>query len=528
MNSITLDRTNTFERLSLPMPQTHPDRLATIARLFGMEAPDLEKCSVLEIGCANGGNLVASAFSLPSAKFVGIDQSSHSIERGKAVVKEGGLKNIELFVSENLTVAPDLGNFDYIIVNGIFSWVSKEKQDQILATISERLNANGVAFVSYNTYPGWHFRGMIRDMMLYHSGKIENNAIKVGQARALLDFLAQSVPTQDNAYGLLLKNELAFLSAQPDSYLLQDIMAEKNEPFYFHQFIDKANTHKLQYLGESEFSTMLTSNFPQSVHETLRRISNDIVRTEQYMDFVRNRTFRQTLLVKSDVTINRNINLASVQKMLISSPLQPVNKEMNVQAYQNETFRALNGVEINTQHPLTKGAFLHLSEIWPQSVTFDELLSSAINRVSTSPVVQGSSDVEAQKQMLGADLLMAYAASLVIFRTRAANFVTQISERPKASDLARLQAKAQQNFVTNQLNEPIAVDGFANALLGIINGKRDHVQILDDLVELVRKGQLNVQKDGKNIADNAVLRQTLEPVMKDCLEKMSKAAVLTS
>jgi methyltransferase-like protein len=54
------------------------------------------------------------------------------------------------------------------------------------------------------------------------------------------------------------------------------------------------------------------------------------------------------------------------------------------------------------------------------------------------------------------------------------------------------------------------------------------VQILDELVEMVRKGQLNVQRDGKNIADNAQLRQTLEPVMKECLEKMAKAAVLVS
>ncbi|MBX9570326.1 MAG: class I SAM-dependent methyltransferase [Candidatus Obscuribacterales bacterium] len=521
----TLDKTNAFERFSLPMPQTHPDRLATIARLFGVDAPNLKNARVLEIGCANAGNLVAAAFGAPEATFVGIDQSSQSIEKGKKAIKDAGLKNLELHVSETLEVPAELGKFDYIIIHGIFSWVSKETQNKLLASINERLTPNGIAYISYNTYPGWHFRGMIRDMMLYHAGNIENNVMKVGQARALLDFLAQSVPTENNAYGLLLRNELAFLSAQPDSYLLQDIMAEKNEPFYFHQFIERATTHGLQYLGESEFSTMLTSNFPQTVHETLRRISNEIVRTEQYMDFVRNRTFRQTLLVKSDVQINRNINFASVQKMLIASPLRPVNAEMNVQSNQPEVFRAPNGLEITTQHPLIKGAFLHMSQIWPQSISFDELLSNAITRVSTDPVVSGSADIEMQKQLLGADLLTAYAANLVIFRTEAAPFVTKISERPKASELARMQAPTQ-NFVTNQFNEPIAIDAFAVALLGILNGKRDHVQILDELVEMVRKGQLNVQKDGKPIADNATLRQTLQPFMDECLDKMAKAAVL--
>lgn len=160
-------------------------------------------------------------------------------------------------------------------------------------------------------------------------------------------------------------------------------------------------------------------------------------------------------------------------------------------------------------------------------MSFEDLLSNAITRVSTDPVVQGSADIEMQKQLLGADLLTAYAANLVIFRTEAAPFVTHISERPKASDLARMQAPTQ-NFVTNQFNEPIAIDAFAVALLGILNGKRDHVQILDELVEMVRKGQLNVQKDGKPIADNATLRQTLQPFMDECLDKMAKAAVLVA
>ena len=213
--------------------------------------------------------------------------------------------------------------------------------------------------------------------------------------------------------------------------------------------------------------------------------------------------------------------------MLIACPLQPVNKDMNVQSNQVETFRAPNGIEINTPHPLVKGAFLHLAEVWPQAVSFDELLHKAVSRITSGAVVQGNADLEVQKQLLGTDLLTAYAANLVVFRTEAAEFVTTISERPKASDLARTQAAAQ-NFVTNQLNEPIVIDAFAIALLGILNGKRDQVQILDELVEMVRKGQLNVQRDGKNIADNAQLRQTLEPVMKECLEKMAKAAVLVS
>jgi len=508
----------------MPSPQSHPDRLATIARLFGIEAPAVKSARVLEIGCANAGNLIPAAYSLPGASFVGVDDSSKQIEQGQAIAKTLGLKNIELHVAENFEVKADMGEFDYIIVHGLFSWVGKDTQEKILDVCNKHLKPNGVAYVSYNTYPGWHFRGMIRDMMLYHAGAIENTNMRATQARALLDFLAQSVPTENNAYGLLLRNELAFLSSQPDAYLLQDLMSEANEPFYFHQFVDRAQEHGLQYLGESEFSSMLTSNFPRSVDETLRRISTEIVRTEQYMDFVRNRTFRQTLLCKTDRVINRNLSWQSVANFLIASPLKPQNGEINVQSTQPETFALPNGIAITTPQPLLKAAFLHLSEIWPQAVSFDELLSKSIARLS-DVVVQDGQIAEAQKQLLGSDLLTAYAANAVVLRTEEAPFVTHVTERPKASELARLQAP-NQDFITNQLNETIAVDAFSKHLLHLMNGKRDHTQILDELVELVRKGQLVVQKDGKNLADAPVLRQTLQGFMTESFERMSKAAVL--
>ncbi|MBX9722968.1 MAG: class I SAM-dependent methyltransferase [Candidatus Obscuribacterales bacterium] len=524
MNTIAPKKSNTNERITVATPQSHPDRLATIAKLFGIDAAAPKTARVLEIGCANAVNLIPAASTLPGATFVGIDQSDKQIEQGKAAAKSLGLKNLELHVVDNLQVDKTLGEFDYIIANGLFSWVSKDVQEKIFQICRDHLKPNGIAFISYNTFPGWHFRGMIRDMMLYHAGHLEPASLRATQARALIDFLAQSVPVQDNAYGIMLRNELAFLSSQPDSYLLQDLMADSNEPFYLHQFVDRANNNGLQYLGEAEFSSMLTSNFPPSVDETLRRISNEIVRTEQYMDFVRNRTFRQTLLCKADRVINRNVVYQAITQFLIASPLKPQNANVDVKSSQPETFTLPNGINIQTPHPLIKAAFLHLSEIWPQSVSFDELLTKASEKLGDG-VVTDPQILDERKQLLGNDLLTAYAANTVVFRSEEAPFVTHVSDRPKASELVRLQAPVQ-DFITNQLHETIAVDAFSKNLLVLLNGKRDKIQILDELVELVRKGQLVVQRDGKNIADQAVLRQTIEAFMQECLNNMSKAAVL--
>src|SRR5262249_35039176 len=59
--------------------QSHPDRLATIATLLGLEAPRVDRARVLELGCGAGGNLIPMAEGLPEAKFIGVDLSERQV-----------------------------------------------------------------------------------------------------------------------------------------------------------------------------------------------------------------------------------------------------------------------------------------------------------------------------------------------------------------------------------------------------------------------------------------------------------------
>jgi len=204
---------------SFPFPQSHPDRLATLATLFGMRPPPVKRCRVLELGCASGGNLIPMAVELQESTFVGIDLSIRQLAEGQAAIEALGLQNIQLMHMNILDVPADCGQFDYIIAHGVYSWVPPAVQDQILAICKQHLSPNGVGDVSYNTYPGWHFRGMIRDMMRYHAGQFPELRMRMEHARALLAFLAKSVPADHDVYGMLLKRELEWVSRTPDPYL---------------------------------------------------------------------------------------------------------------------------------------------------------------------------------------------------------------------------------------------------------------------------------------------------------------------
>ena len=52
---------------ALSYTPAHPDRLVVMARLMGMEPAPAERCRVLDLGCAVGGNLIPMAYGLPES-----------------------------------------------------------------------------------------------------------------------------------------------------------------------------------------------------------------------------------------------------------------------------------------------------------------------------------------------------------------------------------------------------------------------------------------------------------------------------
>jgi SAM-dependent methyltransferase len=280
---------------------THPRHLEAVATLFGMVPPDATQCRVLELGSASGGNLIPQALELPESFFVGMDLSERQVNAGRAIIEQLRLKNIELRRANILQVDDGWGRFDYIIAHGVFSWVPREVREKVLEICSRNLAPNGVAIVSYNTYPGWHFKNLTRELMLYHSSQFEDPREQIGQALAILEFLVGLTPA-DSIPGRLFREQLEELRSQNDpTYVFHEYLEQTNEPIYFHHFIQRAEAHGLAYLAEAEFWRMLIENLPPQTHELFRRLP--LIRQEQYLDFIRARAFRRTLLCHRDIGI---------------------------------------------------------------------------------------------------------------------------------------------------------------------------------------------------------------------------------
>jgi len=515
--------TTTYDQVpyaSHPFAQTHPHRLATLAWLMGLQPPPVARCRVLELGCAAGGNLLPMAVALPQAQFVGVDLSAVQVAQGQRAVDALGLTNVRLHTMSNTEFDARFGEFDYIRSHGVYSWVPDAVQQAILRVSAERLHPDGVAYVSYNTLPGWRMRGMVRDLMRYHAMPFADPSQRVAQARAILGFLASAVPAQGDAYGILLHGELQALAGAADHYILHEHLEDTNEPLYFHEFAARAARQGLQYLGEADFSAMMTSNFAPEVAQTLLRIAPDLIRQEQFMDFLRNRTFRQTLLVREGAAPQRQVTPERVQGLWVASALQPV-QAGGPAAGVAATFRAPDGGTLTTPNPVTQTAVALLGAQWPAALAFDDLLQRAEAQLQHLGIAADLDGLGA-REVLGSDLLQCQTAGLVELRTRACDFALEPGARPLASPLARWQAAQGMASVTSLRHERVAVDAQSALLLQLLDGRHDRDSVCRQLM-----GSAAGVRGLAPLRPAAVPRATREAVDR-AINQMARAALLLS
>jgi cyclopropane fatty-acyl-phospholipid synthase-like methyltransferase len=462
---------DTFPYQSFSFPQSHPDRLATIGQLFGMTPAPIARSRVLEIGCASGGNLIPMAATLPDAQFLGIDLSPVQIRHGVADIGALGLSNIRLLATNIMEFGEDFGLFDYIIAHGVYSWVPNDVQERMLAICARQLSPSGIAYISYNTLPGWRMRAVVRDAMTYHTRRLVDPIQRVAQSRAMLEFLAESLKGDASAYGSLLKQQAEHLRTKDDYYILHDHLEAENEPLYFYQFMERAARHGLNYLGEADFVTMLGSEFAPPVIQTLAKVAPDVLSREQYMDFLRERSFRQTLLVRNDVELTRKLSPLRVMALRVASTTQPVRANADLLTDTAEIFRTSANREIRVSAPIVKAALLALAEKWPLAIPFDELYASAHARLATS-----SETPEDERRLLASDILQCFAAGAVELHHAPSPFVIEPGERPEASAVARLHATRGAR-ATSLRHEPGTIGEDTRPMFMLLDGSRTRAEI---------------------------------------------------
>jgi methyltransferase-like protein len=448
-------------------PQTHPDRLATLATLFGLEPPPLETSRVLELGCGDAGNLVAMAVSLPGAHFLGVDASQRAIARGRRLVAALRLPNVALEAAPLEQLEPTPVSFDYVIAHGVYSWVAPPVRDRLLELCRSALSEQGVAYVSYNTLPGGRLKQALRDMLLFHTAGVEEPIERLEQTRSLLHFLIDGW-SAGHEFGTVMRHQAERLLVRSDETLFHDELAPVSDPVYFHEFATHSAQHGLQYLAEADFFEMQTGVLPERAGEELARVG-DLLAREQYLDFIKGRMFRQTLLCRAELALDRSPRALLTERLAVSSPARPSDGQDRDGRVR---FEGPTGATLTTDHPLVIEALERVGESWPDAVWVRDLLPERRRDEDRRAVCNA--------------LLRCYAGNLVQLHTRRPALTTAVSERPEAGPLARHQAGSGR-LVTNQRYEMVRIeDDLGRRLVTLLDGKHDHASLARSLHSYLR------------------------------------------
>ena len=489
---------------SHPFKATAPEHLAAVATLFGLQPPRVENARVLELGCAAGGNLIPHAQRHAAGHYVGVDLSKVQIDAGQQRLSALGLTNVSLHHMSISDISPALGQFDYIVCHGVYSWVPPQVQEQILRVCAENLAADGVAVVSYNTYPGWKFKEVVREAMLFRGKDHEHPGDKLAHARGMFNFMHE-MSSKGSVLNQVLEQHSATFSGQfDDYYLLHEYLEPYNLPCYLSEFAARARRHQLSYLGDSEQQSMFVGNLGNQVAEPLlRECGNDQVVLEQYMDFLRNRQFRHTLLVhgQQQGRIRYQLDPAVLAQLHYACAVDDGTAAITQD--DAEQAMTLGGQQLAIRGRLSKVALQILGERFPATMHLPELVEAVRQRLQ-------------QRQESDAGVIVGLMEALVIrgaveYRVQALEAAPSLDEKPLAlassrADLA-LAANVDNVSVTNLWHQRVRLNIVERLLLSKLDGNHTLGQLIEHILQQEQQDMLEFKnKDGRRVSDPQALR----------------------
>jgi len=483
--------------LSCAFECSSPEHLRSVAWLFGLDAPEPASARVLELGCASGGNLIPFAQRHPGAQVLGVDLSAQQVDEGNALIARMGLGNVRLEQRDLASIDAGLGQFDYIVCHGVYSWVPPEVRTAILRICRENLSPRGVAFVSYNTYPGWKTREVVRDAMRLHGAWRQTPAEQLAHGRTMVQFLRERV-ARDSLLGNILNEHADVVQRGDDYYLVHEYLERHNQPCYFREFADQAQAQGLTYLAETPVASMFVSNLGDETAQAMEGAYRDQIELEQYLDFLRNRQFRQTLLVHGERAeqIQRTLDHERLHGLYYSGHFSDPRPAADTP--QKVTFRTRRNADVDLAGGLTLALAELLTAAYPNAVQGTALLAQLEQRGF-------GQRAEVASELAGVlGQLIAFNA-VDFLRDQGTPAIVSAGERPVAWAPAR-QWYAQRfeppqhthkRWVVCPTHRTVMLDLVQQRLLPLLDGTRTRAQLAASLVEAHVRGEIRFKREGE-------------------------------
>ena len=503
-----------------PVPTTHLDGLAVAATLASIRVAPVSKCRVLEIGCAIGGNLLPMAQQFPGSTFLGIDNSFKQIAAAQKTAAGAGLTNIKFEVMDLTTMGSDLGEFDYIIANGIFSWVRPAAREALLPTISRLLAPTGVAFVNYHVYPGWHGREMLREAIALRVQGAGDTLEVIARARDFLNWIdrySQSPAESPFPHAHVIRAEARFLTTTPDDYLLHEYLEAFPVAIYFRQFVAQLAASGLNYVCEVKVNPFRKQMIDELRGE--RGANADWMQIEEDIDVVLGAFMRRSLICKNLQAPSPTPILENIEHLSARALVLPTAMPQSITSDEAMSFQFVDGRTVQLSEAPVKMILIALSRAWPQALPIGQMIQTMQSDLQLGANFAAPNTPE--RQQILATLVACASAGVVELHSQPVEFVPYATEKPKATALARYQAR-EGKWVTSLIHTlVINLTKTDRLLLAHLNGARDRNALVAVLKAAIAKGVLPNPAVDQGAAIEAGLQSDLEQVVEQSLTRLA-------
>lgn len=446
---------------------SHPGSMAAIGTLFGIMPASFENCRVLELGCGTGFNLLAMSRSIPGGHFTGIDISDEQIRHGQETARSIGADNVELLYLSIDDFVPEADvAYDYIIAHGVYSWVPEKTRQTILSLIKRYLAPDGLAFISYNTNPGWRLRSLVRDALRFGSGTETSSAVDVQRGRERVDRLAASLVNPESTYSRAFAAEWENARENPDYYLAHEHLSAENRQYYFEEFIRDVARCELQFVAEARLTTNSFLQEREMTSKLDESAGKDIIKREQLLDWLVGRYFRQSILCHSKRELPPIPDRNAVLRLQLSSLTEILDRTET-----SLRIRRQDGAEYELSDPGYR-AVLELLEPYGECPVPVSRLAEPILKALEAAGMDGPAKMpELAGPMIAALLWSGCAEGVWTIRADSPAVSPTPVAMPAACRLARFQA-ATQSECTNRLHRSVILTTEERDLLLLLDGTR--------------------------------------------------------
>jgi len=228
---------------------------------------------------------------------------------------------------------PDLPDFDYIGLHGIWSWISDENRAVIVEFVRRKLKVGGVLYISYNTLPGWANFAPMRHLMTEHAEIIgaEGSGIlhRINGALEFADKMLALNPAYAQANPQATKR-LKMISAQNRHYLAHEYFNRDWHPMHFANMADWLEGAKVQYACSAHLLDHVEPiNLTPDQQQFLKDIPDSKFR-ESVRDFMVNQQFRRDYWVKGARRLNPLEQLEGIRALRVLLVVPRKNVELKV------------------------------------------------------------------------------------------------------------------------------------------------------------------------------------------------------